>query len=262
MIYKKYYDLLEVQDITGVEPLAICQGMKEVELFHVFKERIVGRSRADFQNSIVEKLKDIHNQYLERLNDVEFRKQFKDVHEAWSWSLDMTYKSFKNAEIVKDESKEKNIETMGNTAYGFTEIYISEPFKDEVEIIGFNNGFGDFFIRSNYVTTFDEIFIKFEALERIKAMINSEPSSEQTSTPTDEAPTAKGLNINETRLQAFKFWVAGKGGVQAVEKMTKQEVWDELHKIEPRLFSSGNDSFFENSSTKQTLVKFKAGKRT
>ena len=75
-------------------------------------------------------------------------------------------------------------------------------------------------------------------------------------------PTAKSLNINETRIQAFKFWVAGKGGAENVEQMKKNEVWDELQKIDGRLFNSGKDAFFEDNKTKQSLVKFKAGKRS
>lgn len=69
--------------------------------------------------------------------------------------------------------------------------------------------------------------------------------------------TAKGLNIHETREQAFKFWVAGKGGEDVVQSVKKGDVWDDLNKICPKLFTSGKDDFFKE----QKIVKFLSGRK-
>ncbi|MDR9499740.1 MAG: hypothetical protein RI556_11240 [Hydrogenovibrio sp.] len=261
MIYKKFYDLTEVKQLTGVEPVALAQNFQDFELYVYFSHKVIGQRHDKAVAEVRETIKNVANQYISLY--AENPENIENKDEALEWIREKTVSSLENAEIIPETTKDTVTPTLSNTAKGYEQIWFCEGLEDMAIVKGFKSIWGAFLI-DDYHVSYTHVFVKHEELERIKDLVSENKSTAQRVASNQEhgpEPKAKNLSINETRKLAFKFWVAGNGGPESVENMTKRDVWQELQKVDAKLFANGFDALFEDSKTKQNLVKFKTGRR-
>lgn len=90
---------------------------------------------------------------------------------------------------------------------------------------------------------YQHIFIEAKNLEAIEELISFKQNKKSTK--------------QDQREIVFIEWLTGKGELE-VSNMKKDDVWEELRKIDPHLFISEPKAFFR----KQQIITFKSGRKT
>jgi hypothetical protein len=104
-------------------------------------------------------------------------------------------------------------------------------------------GFEDILIESSQALALKGIFIEERAAIKEEAE--------------DQAATLKPKSKQARREVVFLAWLAGKDEVQ-VSNMKKDDVWEELRKLDQRLFGVEPKNFFRD----QKIITFKSGRKS
>lgn len=191
MIHKKYYDLLEVQKITGIEPIAFGQNINDFELYCYFEENRVGKKASEALDGLKQKVSEAHNFYLEyALNN---RDEFSSYDEAVEWVKNKTFESIENAEIVENDGQKELVKTMSNTPEGYEKILVCDAFTDRMKVYGYESCWGEFVI-DEYEVTYEKVFVTNSELERIKGIVASQ-NSQTNARATKQTPSKTSLKI-------------------------------------------------------------------
>jgi hypothetical protein len=76
------------------------------------------------------------------------------------------------------------------------------------------------------------------------------------------SPTAN-ISVQEIRERVLSEWVCGKGDTIDIEamEMTQEQIWNELQEVNRREFPPPSESTREKFFKRQTIIKFKSGRR-
>jgi hypothetical protein len=131
-------------------------------------------------------------------------------------------------------------------------LVFSYCFETESTILEHENFWNTF-----HSVNFNDVLVQVNDALSLKELILEEKAEvEENATATNEDSLVKSKTKKGKREEVFLAWLTGKNELE-VSNMKKDDVWDQLRKIDPHLFVSEPKSFLR----RQQIITFKYGRK-